>query len=152
MGMFKVYHLEHEKSRNPPLGTSTHKTCILTGKGWSDVLSVFVLEENWLEIQITPTCTYIPHAHVSLAAHIEMFSKLFGSLRNIQTNVSKVEILEGQWFWYSFLTLESSLKTWFVPHILFYVHHSLNNWFEAFPHSPRVLDGIAKLHSPLLLV
>ena len=36
--------------------------------------------------------------------------------------------------------------------VLCTLHHSLNNWFEAFPHSPRVLDGIAKLHSPLLLV
>ena len=50
----------------------------------------------------------------------------------------KVDILEGHWFWYFFLTLESSLKIWCVPHILFCAHQSLNSWFDTLLYSPRL--------------
>ena len=45
--------------------------------------------------------------------------------------------LSGKGFLYFFLTLESSLKIWFVPRILSYAPYSLNNWFKTFLYSPR---------------
>jgi hypothetical protein len=81
-----------------------------------------------------------------LLGNMPMFTPPFSISGSIvdKTSSYKTRILTGglmfrqsfrQWFCCFILTLESSLEICFVPHILFYAHQNLNNWFKhAYTH------------------